>query len=274
MSPFAVTISAVVLVVVASHAMHLDERADMDTISETEQLDELQNELQDDAYNTAHSHALLSALELQDQLQDDADNAANDHALLSARKGRRKKYKKLRELYKPCTDCKLKKKRIKELLAVMKQQKRTAKKMKMKKGKIVEAQGSRVNKMDKMEVMRHMSTEGPVWWIYHDPGGWGSRRKIIGIVSCPCTHSNGLTVSPEEARRRIIGQLATVPESHSLIKRPSKDAKYKMKLAFAGIKMMDCWTQHCLHKTEEEEPIDDLLDDENGAHTTAGWDCG
>jgi hypothetical protein len=147
----------------------------------------------------------------------------------------------------------------------------------------------------------------PEWWVYQN--FWFRRgARLMGIVTCPCTE-NGKRVSNNTARKRIIGQLALVKSTFVLREFPS--AMFRMKLAYAGILMFDCWKEKCkakanntvnstaptlspsaapteddatdedsdeIHAAEDHsfDDVDGLLHDtdEVDSSSTVGWNCG
>jgi hypothetical protein len=161
---------------------------------------------------------------------------------------------------------------------VLKHQRKVASLLKMQKGNIVEATSAQINQMT-VDVVSRPTQQGPEWWLYHKSGAFLSKRKFVGKVSCPCA-DKGVKVSREQAQRRIIAQIGTVKSNDALaafIPGESKkfmkiEAYYRMKLAFAAMLMVDCWTHKCAGPKgaeQDEAQLDDLL--ENSEATHAGW---
>ena len=101
-------------------------------------------------------------------------------------------------------------------------------------------------KMTSLEqnVVKFVGTnDHPKWNIYDAKRG----DQLITTVSCPCVGLKDVTMSFDEAKATILGQLAAIgiPEKVKCGRRRWFEVAWNARIALAAINMVNCWHKKC-----------------------------
>lgn len=87
---------------------------------------------------------------------------------------------------------------------------------------------------------------------------WTSCNELYGVVSCPCSE-NGKKLTFEEAKLRILGQVAMLGFGLPDDEQGGRPARDRMKVGLATFKMLNCWSASCKAESSRSSNYDTCM---------------